>query len=503
MLAPGRSSPLTVVFVGRVRSLPCSVYEDNVEATIESVRPSWRVVHTVGQVAPCTCERELRRFNILCNNTDTTETAETPRDRAAAYEGNLARMKQKVLSLSALSIATPVLMTRIDLKVQELTTQATEPLPDLQYFRNPIAGYRPSDNLYLASSWDVVSALFATEPFMAEVTLGKYCMTHSCAAFGSFHVDLRKPQDGDATLRSRGIRTWMGPNGTQVRHRSTPAPGWWTIATPMVAIMERRVAVCIVGQFAGRPVLDNGLWTRLLQLFHRPGFEYFLSTSGNASVVDAVRRSGRYRDSFVDELEEFPRFSRNGRDDRHGQVTCGDTGRLTHPYVADYMAKLVPCYLMIARAEEQTTRYDYVVRLRPDHWFVKPLPSPEHLLTHADEILMFDDHAAWAARKHARALFVAPYAIYRSCASAAEFKRACQRGEPSHALLNNSRVPCAPMALLAGWDDPATIVQCGFPHSVAQGACRARLGTACFAEVWELRGGTPAVKHGCVHTKDN
>ena len=225
-----------------------------------------------------------------------------------------------------------------------------------------------------------------------------------------------------------------------------------------------KIAVCIAGTL--RTFLKPSVQRSFRDHVHHNGFEYFLSTdfqpdpkeqqaklllepirawvaNGESTYLDAGRPNSPRRD-------ELPR----GRCPRG---TCNP-----NRYLLLAMRRVSECFYSLQKEEgRQNERYGMVLRMRPDHFFLRPLPRPtvEHgWLGHRlvpGRVLLWDDQFAASLRDDAAAILLAPTIAYATCADEAEWVRAARnRGEGLDkswslgACREGGAVPCTAMALV-------------------------------------------------------
>ena len=212
-------------------------------------------------------------------------------------------------------------------------------------------------------------------------------------------------------------------------------------------------------QFACAHALQHSFDAHL----HHDGYEYFLSTDlarpaasptllvapirawiadGDTSFIDAGRPNGPRRD-------ELPR----GRCPRG---TCNP-----NRYLLPAVRRLSECYYAVQKEEgRQSRRYGAVLRLRPDHVFLRPMPRitdnewlAESLVP--GRLLLWDDQIAAARRDDAAAALLAPSVAYATCADEGQWREAVARsGESAHpswrlsACRESAEIPCTSMALV-------------------------------------------------------
>lgn len=127
------------------------------------------------------------------------------------------------------------------------------------------------------------------------------------------------------------------------------------------------------------------------------------------------------------------------------------------------MHRLPECFYAIQKEEGRTNhRYGLVLRMRPDHVLLRPLPRAtieggwmgEALSP--GRVLLWDDQFAAARRDDAAAILLAPELVYTTCADEAQWRRATLnlgREVPPEwnlaACRETGLVPCTVMGLVS------------------------------------------------------
>lgn len=142
-------------------------------------------------------------------------------------------------------------------------------------------------------------------------------------------------------------------------------------------------------------------------------------------------------------------------------------------FLLPFAHRLAECYYAMQREEgarrarlsgslRADFRYATVLRVRPDHMFLRPMP-PVHasagwlgMRLSAGRVLLWDDQVAVARRDEAPAILLAPTLAYASCADDSQWELAVRAGGsqvPSDWSMAKCRgqgdIPCPAMALIA------------------------------------------------------
>jgi len=211
-----------------------------------------------------------------------------------------------------------------------------------------------------------------------------------------------------------------------------------------VAHVER-VAVCLSGQL--RTFLDDDVQAGFAEYFHRPGYEYFISTDED---VDLSKSSiGRYVQSVT--------VNNTGPD--HELMKKCPTGTLMHRFLLPMVSRYVACHNEITALEHKKgIRYDYVLRARPDHLFLDAFPSAADLLERfapGRDVLLLDDHIAVARRQKMGTILLTPLRAYGECHDVAEWSVACNK---TITHLHDKKSPCCPMRMVAKYEENSAAV---------------------------------------------
>jgi hypothetical protein len=200
-------------------------------------------------------------------------------------------------------------------------------------------------------------------------------------------------------------------------------------------VYQELTAVCLCGSlrtFAQPPVQRS-----FVDNLHYEGYEYFVVTdqpqTARMDILVAPIRSwldlgdrkaimlGRPNTDVRDEL---PR----GRCPRG---TC-QPFRFLQPF-----ARRIPeCYyLMQAEEGQRRIRYSTVLRLRPDHLFLKRLPMVSPAAGWFNEplspgkVLLWDDQVSVSLREDAVGMLLTPSIVYNTCADEQQWRLAVKRGD--------------------------------------------------------------------------
>lgn len=185
-----------------------------------------------------------------------------------------------------------------------------------------------------------------------------------------------------------------------------------------------KTAVCISGTL--RTFTTEDVQLSFMRL-HRPGYEYYVSTNKKKNgmilidpIIDWVVRN---MDSFDYDETECDKFS------------CMHRNLLT------MVQRYAYCYHSIQTHEHKLDfKYDYILRIRPDHVFYTPLP----LIKSKNKIALWDDQIAFSHRNHAYSVLAVPSLTYSTCYNISQWREICS--EPILDTWNCSHgTPCEPM----------------------------------------------------------
>lgn len=225
---------------------------------------------------------------------------------------------------------------------------------------------------------------------------------------------------------------------------------------PMLLAPVQLTAVCLAGSLRSfmKPVVQNAFVAHV----HQPGYEYYLSTDTprppDSSVLVAPIRAWVVSGT-VWEIN----WRGTGPRGKCPNATCHPK-RMLSPMVE----RLAECYYSMQKEEgERHMRYSFLVRLRPDHLFTKPLPHPERAMQDASKgpwaveghpVLLYDDQIAMSVRQDAPSVLLTPKTAYDVCADDEMWRRACSAYGVSESWTVEScreqrnSVPCTEMALI-------------------------------------------------------
>lgn len=209
--------------------------------------------------------------------------------------------------------------------------------------------------------------------------------------------------------------------------------------------------MCIAGELRtfGQPDVQ-----RSFASLHRHDYEYFVSTDGarpNATLVAPIR--AWITGGATGELEGRP-----------GQPRANDMYPLCpartcnlHRFLLPAVRRLWHCYAAIQREEgARGGRYAWVLRMRPDHMVLRPLPPAARLARSlaVGTVMLWDDQWALAHRHDASTVLLAPSVAYAACADERQWTRACGAAATAGWSIARCRVdtvnyvPCSPMRLI-------------------------------------------------------
>ena len=254
------------------------------------------------------------------------------------------------------------------------------------------------------------------------------------------------------------------------------------------------VAVCLAGAFRTflQPIVQASFVNRL----HYEGYEYFISTdeyrpnNTDGSISDAIRLSpirawigsGGHDEGLINGRPNTPErdLLPRGKCPRN---TCNP-----FRFLLPFASRLQECYYAI-QAEEgaRSIRYSMVLRLRPDHLFLKVLPRVTlrggwlGRQVPKGHVLLWDDQMSLSRREDMSSALLAPLHAYSACVDEKEWQAAltnsrrcmgtgCEEHNlPPNALYENGWsmdkcretgfVPCTAMALITvfgkatSWED--------------------------------------------------
>ena len=236
--------------------------------------------------------------------------------------------------------------------------------------------------------------------------------------------------------------------------RNQAPPG---TAAPGISLSPPAVAVCLSGE--SRTFLDAHVQRGLQRLWHE-GYEAFLSTDEAINGSDP-RVHIPLRAAYTDARGTMRRAS----------GSC-PAGTAQHQQLFVMVVRYVACYrLLMLEEEARAFRYDYVLRTRTDALFLRPFPRADAALAQLGagrQLLLFDDQLGLARREHAATLLLNPSLVYRQCADAAQWTRACGRPVARRELrvaskageADAARLPCAAMNRVAELGG-GSLRQCG------------------------------------------
>jgi len=211
---------------------------------------------------------------------------------------------------------------------------------------------------------------------------------------------------------------------------------------------DQRVAVCVAGQ--RRTFLSDAVQRGFAE--HVGGdesYHFFLALDIDVDPDHALTRLPGRAVRGV--------WSDGGDDDVSRRKDDCPAGTANHRFLLPMARRLAKCFLLISDAETRRPRYDYVLRLRPDHVVLRPLPAVEDWLRQAGDpdVLLYDDEVALGPRASASAILKGPSTTYADCPGLAEWRTACGddlglrlREDHSPSPPHKNKVPCCPMNLI-------------------------------------------------------
>lgn len=199
-----------------------------------------------------------------------------------------------------------------------------------------------------------------------------------------------------------------------------------------------RTAVCISGEL--RTHYLSRIQQDLKNNFHREGYEYFYSSDvavdASKTVLNPIRASitanARTEYLFSKDVDANPEnLIKQTFESEHliscpaGTFSAGSEGGKRTAMASRY----VDCYnAMLQEEKAKGFKYDYVMRIRPDHFFAKEFPSPKDLLNRSGgkEVVSFDDHISVGTRKYGDVVLYFPWKASEDCHTMADCQRVCQ-----------------------------------------------------------------------------
>jgi hypothetical protein len=363
-----------------------------------------------------------------------------------------------------------VLRLRIDMRVEQWALPDVLNPMHIYGHRNPFGGNMPSDNVAFGST-QAIAKLFtplqsSRNEGMPEVIIDERIKEHGYVFQGlPVSVFLTKPITVHHKQRSSGIRHWWTtPNETQPQHEWASLESVseaFTAPSPMCPL-PLRTAVCITGPRS--TFLEKAVQDTLMYNFHYPEYEYFLSTDAEVEPNDprvAVKLAGIFADNGSPVSVVHP------------EEACANVEQYNKVHRYPMVSRFVPCYDMILQHEQQHGFiFDLVARVGTDLVYVERLPSLHELfasLALTNDLLLWDEDIAVMPRAAATEGLLVPQRIYRSCATVAQWQRACAilDLEDVAAAVRSRHAPCCPMNLIAVFSD-VTVRQCG---PVNESAC--------------------------------
>ena len=189
-----------------------------------------------------------------------------------------------------------------------------------------------------------------------------------------------------------------------------------------------RVSVCISGQL--RTFLEPSVQSSLARMLHHGGYEYVLSVDQPIQRNESRLQIGLQAitaQRFAWEVSAT--FKHYAAALRTQLVPCASSSSHRHRIFYTLAKRIEPCYAMLEALEKaRSIVYDYAMRVRPDHMFLRRVPHVSVLLdawAHGRNVLLMDDQIGVTTRQHAKTLFLAPARVYSSCVTADMWSRTC------------------------------------------------------------------------------
>ena len=209
-------------------------------------------------------------------------------------------------------------------------------------------------------------------------------------------------------------------------------------------------AVCLAGE--QRTFLEPVVQHAFAHKLHRAGYEYFVVTDQPRPLPERLQ---------IAPVREWIAEGLVGRITGHGTTAgCAPNTCNSHRFLYPAMERLAHCYTAIQREEgRRSMRYDYLLRLRPDHLILRRQPSVSRAFGEQlarGKLLLWDDQIAVARRGDAATVLLTPRLVYHSCIDEAQWRQACGRylqgpGEfrrDFRRCLTSGEVPCPAMHLI-------------------------------------------------------
>lgn len=228
-----------------------------------------------------------------------------------------------------------------------------------------------------------------------------------------------------------------------------------------------RVAVCVAGEL--RSFLTEAVQAGFTERLHHDGYEYFLALDVAVPAKDIRVQPVR---AIVAANLSNPYTASCPR------------GTSMHRFLYPMAARIRLCHSTMTAVEEADgARYDFVLRVRPDHVFLRALPTVYDWFATASrgrDLVLYDDQISLAPRARAHVALLGPELAYARCADAARWTQACSADSERNwtklaedLVVKKNYAPCNPINLIVTYfDDDVTVRQChSIRHSAAHEDC--------------------------------
>lgn len=208
----------------------------------------------------------------------------------------------------------------------------------------------------------------------------------------------------------------------------------------------------------------------LAKAFHHPGYEYFVSTDAPQHAAHGKLKIMPLRAwvTIVDEQISSDVSTQSLRDVRYcPRHACNPQA----PSHLRFGRKIAGCHEPVLAEEarrvslDRSFRYAFVMRIRPDHLWLRRVPHVRSLFDAPDrslpasppgQVLLWDDQAAAARRDMIAAVLLAPKSVFATCASAKQWSHACSGTTNTPVDMRSCQkqdlAPCEPMSLILTLD---------------------------------------------------
>lgn len=225
-------------------------------------------------------------------------------------------------------------------------------------------------------------------------------------------------------------------------------------------------AVCVAGSL--RTFMQRAVQLGFVRHLHHEGYEYFvvtnepMPTTFRQHLLVAPIRSWLSNGTVSELMAGRPNTPER---DQVPRGTCPAGTCNPHRFLHPFVVRFSECFYAM-QAEEGARQIEYatVLRVRPDHLFLRRLPpvlptgwmgsslAPGH-------VLLWDDQFSVALREDAASVYLSPSVVYSTCADRTQWARAAAagtNGPPATALgdwtieqcRDTGLLPCPVMGLL-------------------------------------------------------